>query len=245
MTHRSPTRPPSAHSARARARARALSATLRVERSTQGSGSRREGWRPGWEGWRSVGRLRGVASAVLVVLLAGCSAVVPASSTPTSPEGELVAARRAAGIEDCPQPVAEPVEEGLPEMTLECLGGDVTVSLGALRGPMVINLWAQWCLPCRQEAPVLAAFDAARDDVSLLGINYDDPEPDWAIEFARLAGWTWPQLADPDQTVQAPLGIPGIPVSLLLDADGRIVARHHGAFDELDELTTWVDEGLA
>ena len=92
---------------------------------------------------------------------------------------------------------------------------------------------------------MLAAFDAARDDVSLLGINYDDPEPDWAIEFARLAGWTWPQLADPDQTVQAPLGIPGIPVSLLLDADGRIVARHHGAFDELDELTTWVDEGLA
>ncbi len=185
-----------------------------------------------------------MVSAVLAALLAGCSAVVPPSPSP-SPAVDLVAARRAAGIADCPQPVGEPVENGLPDLALECLGGDVTVSLSALRGPMVINLWAQWCLPCRQEAPVLAAFDAARGDVSLLGLNYDDPEPDWAIEFARLAGWTWPQLADPDKTVQAPLGIPGIPVSLLLDADGRIVARHHGAFSDLDELTTWVDEGLA
>lgn len=184
---------------------------------------------------------------LVAALLTGCSAIVPAGSpTPTpSAEVDLVAARRAAGIQDCPQPAGEPVEGGLPELPLECLGGDVTVPLGALRGPMVISLWAQWCLPCRQEAPVLADFAAARDDVALLGINYDDPEPDWAIEFARLVGWTWPQLADPGKTVQAPLGIPGIPVSLLLDADGRIVARHHGAFTDLEQLTTWVDEGLA
>ncbi len=186
-------------------------------------------------------RLGGAAGA-LAVLLAGCSAVVPAPSP--SPTVDLVAARRAAGIEECPQPSGEAVAEGLPDLTLDCLGGDVTVSLGAVRGPMVVNLWAQWCLPCRQEAPVLAAFDAARDDVGLLGINYDDPEPDWAIEFARLSGWTWPQLADPDKTIQAPLGIPGLPTSLLLDADGRVAARHYGAFDDLDELTTWVDEGL-
>lgn len=195
---------------------------------------------------RVVRRTGGVAGVVLAVLLAGCSAVVPAEPpTPTPSETDLVAARRAAGIDDCPQPAGEPVENGLPDLTLECLGGDVTVALGALRGPMVINLWAQWCLPCRQEAPVLAAFATARDDVSLLGINYDDPEPDWAIEFARLVGWTWPQLADPDKTLRAPLGIPGIPVSLLLDSEGRIAARHFGAFDDLEQLTSWVDEGLA
>ena len=63
--------------------------------------------------------------------------------TPTSSaEVDLVAARRAAGIEDCPQPAGEPIEDGLPELTLECLGGDITVSLGALRGPTVVNLWA-------------------------------------------------------------------------------------------------------
>ena len=183
---------------------------------------------------------------VLALLVAGCGVEGGGQASPASSTGDdLVAARRAAGIEDCPQPAGEPIEGGLPELTLECLGGDVAVSLGALRGPTVVNLWAQWCLPCRQEAPVLAAFAADRDDVTLLGINYDDPEPDWAIEFARLAGWTWPQLADPDKTVQAPLGIPGIPVSLLLNADGRIVARHHGAFTDLAQLNTWVDEGLA
>jgi thiol-disulfide isomerase/thioredoxin len=187
-------------------------------------------------------RPAGVLGVLLAMLLAGCSAIVPTTS-PT-PGTDLVAARRAAGIQDCPQPVGEAVTGGMPELTLDCLGGDATVSLAALRGPMLINLWAQWCLPCRQEAPVLAAFDAARDDVGVLGINYDDPEPDWAIEFARLSGWTWPQLADPDKTIQAPVGVPGIPVTLLLDAEGRIVTRHSGAFTDLDELSAWVDEGL-
>lgn len=182
-----------------------------------------------------------IGVAGLVTLLAGCapSAVVP------SPDAELIAARRAAGIADCPQPSGEPVADGLPDLALECLGGDTTVSLAALRGPMVINLWAQWCLPCRQEAPVLAAFDTARDDVALLGINYDDPQPDWAIEFAELSGWTWPQLSDPEKTVEAPLQLPGIPISLLLNADGQVVARHAGAFSDLAELTDWVDQGLA
>lgn len=190
-------------------------------------------------------RVGGVMAAGLGVLLAACGAVAPTVSPTPTPGADLVAARRAAGIADCPQPTGEPVPEGLPDLTVECLGGDATVSLAALRGPMLINLWAQWCLPCRQEAPVLAAFDAARDDVELLGLNYDDPEPDWAIEFARLAGWTWPQLADPGKTIQAPLGIPGIPVTLLLDADGRIAARHFGAFTDLEQLSDWVDEELA
>lgn len=194
--------------------------------------------------------MRSLAVGVLlaVLLLGGCSAVVPAQSPTPSPSPspvDLVAARRAAGIEDCPQPAGKPVEGGMPELDLDCLGGDVSVSLAALRGPMVVNLWAQWCLPCRQEAPVLAAFAAAREDVAMLGIDYDDPQPDWAIEFARISGWGWPQLSDPDKTVQAPLGIPGIPVTLLLDADGRIVARHFGGFTDLDELSAWVDDGLA
>lgn len=209
--------------------------------STAGRGAERSSLR---RDARPGSRVGAGAVGVVLVLLAGCTPDVPVA-TPAPTHTDLVAARRAAGIADCPQPVGEPVTDGLPDLTLDCLGGDVTVPLAALRGPLLINLWAQWCLPCRQEAPVLAEFAAAREDVAVLGINYDDPEPDWAIEFARISGWAWPQLADPDKTIQASLGVPGIPISLLLDEEGRIAARHSGAFTDLDELTAWVDQGLA
>lgn len=184
-----------------------------------------------------------LAIAAAAVVLAGCAG--PSPSAPPPPEVDLVTARRAAGIEDCPQPNGAPVSGGLPELELACLGGDSAVTLSGLRGPMVINLWAQWCLPCRQEAPVLKEFHATHgDEVALLGIDYNDPQPALAIEFAQLAGWTWPQLSDPEKVTEAPLGLPGIPISLLLDGEGRLVARHAGAFDDLAELEQWVDEGL-
>ena len=191
---------------------------------------------------RRPGRL---AAAALVVALASACAPAPQAAPSGTPQADLVEARRAAGIADCPQPAGEPVAGGLPELELECLGGDSAVTLSALRGPLVINLWAQWCLPCRQEAPVLRDFQAEHgDEVALLGIDYNDPQPGLAIEFAQLAGWTWPQLADPEKTTEVPLGLPGIPVSLLVDADGRVVARHAGAFTDLAELEAWVDEGI-
>ncbi|MEA4945802.1 MAG: TlpA disulfide reductase family protein [Propionicimonas sp.] len=176
------------------------------------------------------------------ILLAGCSAVpVPSPS----PSVDLVAARRAAGIADCPAVTAPAVPGGLPEIELDCLGSDSTVKLSSLRGPLVLNLWAQWCPPCRKEAPVLAQFQSARPDVALIGLDYDDPQPDWAIEFAQLSGWTYPHLVDPDKTTTDPLAVLGIPFSILVDAEGRVVARQAGGFTSLAELEEWVDQGLA
>lgn len=190
-------------------------------------------------------RGRWVAAVLVLVTAAACASPAPPSTSPTA-DVDLVAARRAAGIAECPQPGAEPVADGLPAVELECLGGDSRLALSALRGPLVINLWAQWCLPCRQEAPVLRAFHAAHgEEVALLGIDYNDPQPGLAIEFAQLVGWTWPQLADPEKTTEVPLALPGIPMSLLVDADGRLVARHAGPFKDLAELEAWVAEGLA
>lgn len=192
--------------------------------------------------------MRKAVLAVALLLLAGCAPAAAPTRTPEStPSVDLVAARRAAGIADCPQPKpSAPVRDGLPELSLECLGGDTTVSLAALRGPTVINFWAQWCLPCRQEATFLAEFATAPDaPAGLLGINYDDPQPEWAIEFARLVGWGYPQLQDPQRTTARAVGVPGIPLSLLLDAEGRVVARHAGAFASGPELRAWVEKGLA
>ncbi len=194
--------------------------------------------------------MKRLALAIVALLLAGCAPVAatsPADSTSPASNTDLVAARRAAGIADCPQPTPSvPVAGGLPQLSLECLGGDTHVDLAALRGPTVINFWAQWCLPCRQEATFLAEFaDDPEASASVLGVNYDDPQPAWAIEFAELVGWKYPQLQDAAKATAGPLGVPGIPLSLLLDADGRVVARHPGAFASTAELRAWVRKGLS
>ncbi|MDN5570749.1 MAG: TlpA family protein disulfide reductase [Propionibacteriaceae bacterium] len=187
-----------------------------------------------------------VASAVLgAVLLAGCvGAPAPAASPPPlSVDSALVAQREAAGIAECPAtPLeAQPVTGGLPDLVLGCLGSGRQVNLAALRGtPMVINVWAQWCGPCRAEAPHLAEFAtlAAASDgaVALLGIDHDDPDPALAIEFAGQAGWTYPHLLDPMKQISGPLRIDGIPVTLFVNDQGQLVHRVVGPVASTDQL---------
>ncbi len=191
--------------------------------------------------------MRRLALAMIAVLLVGCAQGGPAPASPSSPV-DLQAARRSAGIADCPasDPTVAAVAGGLPDLTLDCLGGGSSVRLAGLRGkPMVINLWAQWCAPCREEAPFLREFAArAGDQVLLLGIDYNDPRPELAVEFASLVGWRQPQLVDEDKALAAPLRLPGIPVTLLVDGDGRIRGRHDGPFRSTEELVELVNDKL-
>lgn len=173
----------------------------------------------------------------VVVSLAGCSA------SPSEPivNPAAVKARQAAGIADCPTPTSSSPQpsNGLPELTLPCLGGDVQVSLATLAGsmPLLINVWATWCGPCRTEAPFLAAVSAdLGGQVQFIGIDHVDPDPLDAIAFAQEAGWTYPQLADPDGEGAQALGVVGIPQTLFVARDGTVVYRHRGAFDDETEL---------
>ena len=169
-----------------------------------------------------------------LVLLAGCGAG-PAEA-PEAVNTPLMQARMAAGIADCPatttSPAAGPIAGGLPDLTLQCLGTGSESTLSGLRTgrPMVINMWAQWCGPCRDEAPVLAAVSKkTAGTVDFLGIDTADPQPELAIEFARIAGWTYPQLVDPEkETSKPPLSAPGLPHTVFVDKDGRIVGFHSG-----------------
>jgi len=181
--------------------------------------------------------MRALALALAGLVVAGCAAV------PATPD--LQDARRAAGIADCPASSDAPaVAGGLPDVTLGCLGGGPSVRLAGLRGPLLVNFWAQWCDPCRAEAGHLAAFASTSTGVGVLGVDYTDPRPELAIEFAQLTAMTYPHLADPDAVTKAPLQISGIPASFLVDADGRVVARHYGAFSSLEDVQGWVRQGL-
>ncbi|MFP5283647.1 MAG: TlpA family protein disulfide reductase [Actinomycetes bacterium] len=187
----------------------------------------------------------GLAAGVLLGA-AGC-APTPASPAPPAPTPTSVSAaqlarlKQEAGIAACPaSDVDEPaVDGGLPDVTLPCLGGGRPVRLAGLRGePMVVNVWAQWCGPCREEAPHLA--EVARDEkrpVAILGIDYDDPEPDWAIEFARLSGWRYPQVVGSRADLAAPLRLGGgPPQTLFVTAEGRITHRHVGPFSSAQQI---------
>lgn len=200
----------------------------------------------------------GVGSAALasLTLMSGCSAIsTPTPSTSATPgvtvtnanTAQLTERRQAAGVPDCSVPAAAaPVAGGLPAVTLPCLGSDRSVTLSALRGrPMLVNLWAQWCEPCKREAPTLASFATRhRGAVDVWGIDYADPDPLAALAFAGASRWTYPQLADPDRALAAPMALAGIPVTLLVDADGRVVYRKTGPWASAAELDAAVAQHL-
>ncbi|WP_370247003.1 TlpA family protein disulfide reductase [Nocardioides sp.] len=162
---------------------------------------------------------------------------------------ELRDLRAAAGIEPCaPGTATEPASGGLPSLTLPCLGGGESVDLAGLRGPLVINLWASNCGPCRSEMPVLQEFHTTYGDrVPVLGIDMQDTYPEAAIGLAQLTGATYPSLADPDGEL---FGIsefripPALPQFILLDADGAVAHQQLGGFDTLAEVEDMVAQHL-
>jgi len=97
--------------------------------------------------------------------------------------------------------------------------------------PLVVNVWASWCGPCRDEAPALS--QAARtygDRVQFLGVDVLDARPD-AVDFIRTAGWSYPSVFDPDGEIRNRLGLLGQPETLFYDASGELVDTHVGAID--------------
>jgi len=113
-------------------------------------------------------------------------------------------------------------------VTLRCLGGGPELPLTHLPArPFVVNLWASWCEQCRREAPRLAAAAATRGQVDFLGVDTTDRRAS-ALFFLDYFHIRYPQLLDPNSDTLHRLGAPGIPVTVAVDAAGRIVYRRIG-----------------
>jgi cytochrome c biogenesis protein CcmG, thiol:disulfide interchange protein DsbE len=117
-----------------------------------------------------------------------------------------------------------------PAFTLDRLDREGKVTLAAYKGrAVVLNFWASWCVPCKQEAPVLeAAWKRYRDrGAVVLGIDVQDLSAD-ARRFARQAGWTYPLARDGQGDVMNPYGVTGVPETLFVNRRGKVIARIQG-----------------
>ena len=136
----------------------------------------------------------------------------------------------------------------LPGITLSEFGGDARTDLSTMRGPLVVNLWASYCKPCREEMPILQEFHEAHgDEVAVVGIDYQDPQRENAQELVRETGVTYRLLADPLGDLNSADPFPnlmGLPFLALVDEDGDVVHMEYGEVDSLGKLEGLVSEHL-
>jgi cytochrome c biogenesis protein CcmG/thiol:disulfide interchange protein DsbE len=143
----------------------------------------------------------------------------------------LPVALLAFGLRGNPRVVPSPlVGKPAPDFTLQLFDGG-QIALTELRGQVVVvNFWASWCIPCREEAPALEATwqrQRARG-VVFVGVNIQDREPD-ARAFIREHGKTYPNGPDLRGVISIAYGVYGVPETFILDREGRIQHKHIGA----------------
>jgi cytochrome c biogenesis protein CcmG, thiol:disulfide interchange protein DsbE len=194
---------------------------------------------PGGSGWRRARPLLAVAALSLFVALLAYGLIVAAPSTTISQslaEGEAPPAPSfdlevldAGGL---PQPLEQSVGTAI---------GDGQLALSELEGtPVMLNFWASWCTPCREEAPTLQRGweRFGPDGVLLLGLNMQDARDD-ARGFIDEFGFTFPTIRDPSNDVARSYGAAGIPETYFISARGLVVAHMIGVMSE-DQLKAGV-----
>lgn len=127
------------------------------------------------------------------------------------------------------KPGEVPVGGTLRDAPLYGFAGDFR-QLSELRGkPLIINVWASWCPPCRAEMGSLERLSRryAGKQFNMIGISTDD-YADKAANFLQQAGITFDNYLDHKLTLENMLGADTIPLTLLVDANGRILKKIHG-----------------
>jgi cytochrome c biogenesis protein CcmG, thiol:disulfide interchange protein DsbE len=124
--------------------------------------------------------------------------------------------------------------ERLPEISLPHLGDAEPLRLAEIDGPVVINLWATWCAPCRRELPDFEqVHQEIGNEVRFIGVNLGDRATD-AARFINEVGVTFTQYLDEDGTLNERLGTATLPVTVITDDLGRISTIHSGPMDAKD-----------
>ena len=151
------------------------------------------------------------------------------------------------GLTRDPRHIASPLPgRPAPEFSLPALDGGDSIKLGELRGQVVVvNFWASWCIPCRQEHPVL--LDAARTyeprGVKFVGIAYND-KPEDSKRWLDELGKSYPSLIDAGSRTAIDYGVSGVPETFILDKQGLVAFKKFGPITA-PEITQKLDSLLA
>ena len=135
-----------------------------------------------------------------------------------------------------------PEDDGTaPDFDLVVLNGSGRMTSEELKGsPVVINFFASWCIPCREEAPLLEkAWREHRDEgVRFIGVSIRDAASD-ARDFGRRYGITYPLLHDPQETLAGPIGVLGLPETYFIDSGWRFAGESNTERIANREGTVW------
>lgn len=152
-------------------------------------------------------------------------------------------AKTSTPVDDCAP--ARAVEAEVPHLELKALSGGVD-TLDGLRGRVVLlNAWATWCRPCRDELPALEAVSRRYAERGLTVIDVNIGESPRTVQGAiDRSGVTFPIWLDPEETSLRAFGTVSLPSSFLIDTRGVVRARWFGATCERElqaALTPWLD----
>ena len=128
-----------------------------------------------------------------------------------------------------------------PAVSVPALEGDGTVSLASYHGtPVLLNFWASWCEPCQRETPALVAFSKEGRKLDVVGLAVSDRASD-ARRFARSESVPYDLGLDRDADVAGKFGVNGLPVTVVIDAEGRVAATFFGELKH-DQLESFADQ---
>lgn len=118
-----------------------------------------------------------------------------------------------------------------PDFSLESLDGEKIAFSELVGKPIVVNFWATWCDPCKEEMPLFEAIYRENSGIVVLGVNYNEPA-NIIRRFVEERGITFPVLLDADGKIAERFQVFGFPTTYFIDRDGILRGTHVGQLDE-------------